>query len=40
MRDEKDWSPLHWACTRGHKDVVEYLVEKAKCDVSEWIKLS
>ena len=40
VRDEKDRSPLHWACAKGHKDVVEYLVEKANCDVSEWIKLS
>ena len=35
VSDSEDWSPLHLACEEGHKDVVEYLVEKASCDVSE-----
>ena len=35
VRDEDKKSPLHWACEGGHKYVVEYLVEKANCDVSE-----
>ena len=35
VRDEGGRSPLHLACEGGHKDVVEYLVEKANCDVSE-----
>ena len=35
VRDEGDRSPLHLACEEGHKDVVEYLVEKANCDISE-----
>ena len=35
IRDECDRSPLHLACEEGHKDVVEYLVEKANCDISE-----
>ena len=35
VRYEDGRSPLHWACEGGHKDVVEYLVEKANCDVSE-----
>ena len=35
VSDSEDWSPLHLACVGGHKDVVEYLVEKADCDVSE-----
>ena len=28
-------SPLYLACVGGHKDMVEYLVEKANCDASE-----
>ena len=39
VSDENDRSPLHCACLGGHKDVVEYLVEKANCDVSEYLKL-
>ena len=35
MRDGGNWSPLHFACEGRNKDVVEYLVEKANCDVSE-----
>ena len=35
VRDEDNRSPLHLACVGGHKDMVEYLVEKANCDVSE-----
>ena len=35
VRDGYGRSPLHLACEGGHKDVVEYLVEKATCDVSE-----
>ena len=37
VRDEGHRSPLHLACLGGHKDVAQYLVEKANCDVSEWI---
>ena len=29
-------SPLHFACDGGHKQVVQYLVERAHCDVSEY----
>ena len=35
VKDQEDRSPLHLACVGGHKDVVEFLVEKANCDVSE-----
>ena len=35
VRDKDKKSPLHWACEGGHKRVVEYLVEKGNCDVSE-----
>ena len=35
MRDDDDRSPLDLACVRRHESVVEYLVEKANCDVSE-----
>ena len=31
-----NWSPLHWACIRGYKDLVKYLIEEAKCDVGEY----
>ena len=39
VRDEADENstPLHVASSRAHKDVVEYLVEKAHCDVSKSI---
>ena len=29
-------SPLYYACGKGHKQVVQYLVEGAHCDVSEY----
>ena len=35
VRDEDNKSPLYLACEGGHKRVVEYLVEKANCAVSE-----
>ena len=35
VKDKEDRSPLHLACEGGQKDVVEYLVEKANCDVSK-----
>ncbi len=35
-RDDDNWTPLHNACYLGHKDVVQYLVENAKCDISEY----
>ena len=31
-----NWTPLRFACCNGHKDVVQYLVEKANCDISEY----
>ncbi len=33
-----NWTPLHNACMGmgGHKDVVQYLVEMANCDISEY----
>ena len=34
--DENSWTPLHDACYKGHKDMVQYLVEKANCDISEY----
>ncbi len=35
MRDKDNKTPLHYACERGSKDVVQYLVEEIKCDVGE-----
>ena len=35
VRDEDNRSPLHLACEEGNEYVVEYLIEKASCDVSE-----
>ena len=35
VRDEETRTPLHVASLRAHKNVVEYLVEEANCDVSE-----
>ena len=28
------WAPLHWACIKGHVDVVRVLVSKFKADVT------
>ena len=28
-------TPFHTACFGGHKDVVQYMVERAHCDTSE-----
>ena len=36
VRDNINWTPLHDACFKGYKDVVQYLVEKANCDISEY----
>ncbi len=33
VRDDENCTPLHNACD---KDVVQYLVEKANCDISEY----
>ena len=35
VRDNDNWTPLHWACAVGCKDVVQYLVEEEKMDVGE-----
>ena len=35
IRDDDDRSPLDLACERGHRYIVQYLVKKANCDVSE-----
>ena len=34
-RDKGNQTPLHWACRRGHIQVVKYLVEVLKVDVGE-----
>ncbi len=36
MRYDDNRTPLHYACVLGHKDVVQYLVEMANCDISEY----
>ena len=33
VRDKDNKTPLHFACETGSKDLVQYLVEEAKCDV-------
>ena len=35
VRDNYNMTPLHWACVRGSKDLVQYLVEELKMDVGE-----
>ena len=30
-----DCTPLHYACERGHKEVVDYLIREAGCKVGE-----
>lgn len=37
-RDEDDEAPIHRACIDGDKDVVQYLIEEAKCDMGEYPK--
>ena len=37
VRDKDNKTPLHWACVRGSKDVVQYLVEERKMDLGEII---
>ena len=39
-RNRNNWTPLHWACEGGHKDLVKYLIEKIKCDVGECVDQS
>ncbi|XP_064382604.1 uncharacterized protein LOC135331395 isoform X2 [Halichondria panicea] len=34
VRDSWNWTPLHNPCYRGRKDIVQYLVEKANCDIN------
>ncbi len=34
--DNHNRTPLHYACGMGHKDVVQYLMENANCDISEY----
>ncbi len=36
VRDDGNRTPLHIACSGGHRDVVQYLVAKANCDISEY----
>ncbi len=36
VRNDEYMTPLYLACYGGHKDVVQYLVEKTKCDISEY----
>ncbi len=36
VRVSNNWTPLHIACYNGHKDVVQYLVEKDNCFISEY----
>ncbi len=35
VRGKDNWTPLHWACWKGSKDLVQYLVEELKMDVGE-----
>ena len=37
VRDKQNMTPLHWACSEGHKDLVVYLIEVIKCDVGECV---
>ena len=30
-----DYTPFHFACAGGHKEVVDYLIREAKCKVGE-----
>ena len=40
VKEMDNMTPLHLACERGHKEVVQYLVEEAKCDVGESIVIA
>ena len=34
LKDTYDWTPLWWAATQGHKDVVKLLVKIGKVDIN------
>ena len=34
--DKDKWTPLHFACDGGHKEIAEYLVEKLKCNAGKF----
>ncbi len=38
--DGTNWTPLHYACMYGHKDIVEWLVVMCKCDIGESFTVS
>ena len=32
-RDKDELTPLHWACRKGHLNIVQYLTNHSECDV-------
>ncbi len=40
VRDEENWTLLHWACGGGYKDIVQFLVEVGKCTIGESFTVS
>ena len=34
--DKDKWTPLHFACNKGHKEIAWYLVEKLKCNTGKF----
>ncbi len=40
VRDVANYTPLHYACGYGHKDIVQFLVEVCKCNVGESFTVS
>ena len=37
MVDKDNATPLHHACIKGNKELIQYLVEELKCDVGEFV---
>ena len=39
VRGQYNSTPLHYACLGGKKEIVQYLVEKLKCDIGESLRV-
>ncbi len=40
VRGKFNYTPLHWACVGGYKDIVQFLVEVGKCNIGESFTVS
>ena len=37
VRNKDNVTPLHFACVGGNKEIVEYILQKLKVDVGEFV---